>query len=180
MIPASSDTSPQPAGSHYVTADTARRAVELATPLIEAGRSDPRIVGSGFLYVVVMDPGLPPGLAAFEDAILYEQAFGDRERWDADYADFARAKARLSWTSGMDSHRLQSLAPHLLRTGDTLLWGSVCLDGIVVAASGAFPRYDEVFAGTVALFLRALAKEAREADADRLTLAPNFPEPVVT
>ncbi|MBS1189720.1 MAG: hypothetical protein H6R10_1512 [Rhodocyclaceae bacterium] len=167
----SSTPSPRaPGGSHYVNRDTARRAVELASPMIEAGLADRSLVGSGFLYLVIMDPGLPPGRAAFEEAILYEHAFGDRSRWDADYAAFARGKAQLSWASGLDSQRLQALAPHLLRAGDSLLWGGVCLDGIVVAASGAFPRFDEVYAGTVALWLRALAKEAREADEGRLSL----------
>lgn len=159
-----------PAGSHYLTHAVARRAVALATPLIEAARGDPAIVGSGFLYLVVMDPGRPPGTAAFEAAILYEQAFGDPARWDADYAAFARAKARLCWQHGMDGHRLQSLAPHLLRPGDSLLAGGICLDGIVVAASGAFPHYDEVFAGTVALCLRALAREARQVEAGKSAL----------
>ena len=87
-----------------------------------------------------------------------------------DYAAFARGKARLSWAHGMDSRRLQTLAPHLLREGDSLLWGSVWLDGIVVAASGAFPQFDEVYAGTVAYWLRALAKDARETDNGRLFL----------
>ncbi|MGE5490934.1 MAG: hypothetical protein ACM31P_06620 [Actinomycetota bacterium] len=159
-------------GSHYVNRETARRAVHLAMPMIEAGLADRRLVGSGFLYLVIMDPGLTPDRCGFEEAILHEQAFGDRSQWDADYAAFARGKAKLSWTTGMDSRRLQTLSPHLLRTGDSLLWGSVCLDGIVVAASGAFPQFDEVYAGTVAYWLRALAKEGREADNGRLSLEP--------
>lgn len=32
---------------------------------------------------------------------------------------------RLSWLHAMDSHRLQILMPHLLRKGDSGLWGSV-------------------------------------------------------
>ncbi|HEX8963626.1 MAG TPA: hypothetical protein VF801_11540 [Rhodocyclaceae bacterium] len=144
-----------------VTMDAAQRAVRLVAPMIETARQDRRVVGSGFLYVVVMDPGLAPGEARFEEAILHEQGFGDEAQWDADYRRFARDKARLSWLRGMDGHRLQTLSPHLLRPGDTRLWGGVCLDGIVVAASGAFPWYDELFAGAVALALRAIAKEAR-------------------
>lgn len=163
----------RPQGSYYINQETARRAVGLATPMIEAGMADRRIVGSGFLYLVVMDPGLPPGLAEFEEAILYEHAFGDRRKWDADYAAFARGKAKLSWATGLESRRVQTQSPHLLRSGDSLLWGSVCLDGIVVAASGAFPQFDEVYAGTVALWLRALAKESREADSGRLSLGPS-------
>jgi len=49
---------------------------------------------------------------------------------------------------------LQHTLPHLLRTGDCLL-AAVSARRIVVAASGAFPCYDEVFAGAVALSLPA-------------------------
>ncbi|WP_332675227.1 hypothetical protein [Aromatoleum sp.] len=159
-------------GSHYVTAETARRAIALVSPMIEHAMQDRSIVGSGFLYIVIMDPALLPGVAAFDEAVLHEQAFGDRSRWDADYAAFARAKAKLSWTTGKDGRTLQHALPHLLRTGDSLLAGGVCIDGIVVAASGAFPCYDEVFAGAVALSLRALARDAREAEQSTLALEP--------
>lgn len=158
-------------GSHYLTVEAARRAVGLVAPMIDAAREDRSVVGSGFLYLVVMNPGLTPAEARFEQAILYEQAFGDEERWDADYRRFAREKARLAWLNGMDAHQLQALAPHRLKRGDSLLWGSVCLDGIVVGASGAFPWYDEVFAGAVALALRAIAKEARDGEGEHLRLA---------
>ncbi len=165
-----SDDAPRVPGSLYVTREAARRAVAMVAPMIEAGLADPRIGGSGALHVVVLDPARPPGRSGFEAAVLHEQSFGDPEGWDADYAGFARAKARLSWELGMDSHRAQTLLPHLLRPGDTGLWGSVWLDGIVVGASGAFPWYDEVYAGAVALALRALAKAAREADGSRIVL----------
>ncbi|HEX5391952.1 MAG TPA: hypothetical protein VFW68_01635 [Rhodocyclaceae bacterium] len=153
-----------PEGSHNVTAETARLAVALVAPLIETLWQEPRVVGSGFFYVVVMDPGLNPAVSMFEDAILYEQGFGDESSWDADYRSFARGKARLSWSHGADAHMLQSLLPHSLRGGDTLLWGSVYLDGVVVGASGALPWFDEMLAGAVALAIRALAKEARQGE----------------
>ncbi|NTV09384.1 MAG: hypothetical protein HGA47_01245 [Zoogloea sp.] len=167
---ASSVSGARPPGSHYVNRQTVRRAVELAMPMLEAAMGDPHIVGSGFLHIVVMDPGISPAEAAFEEAILFEQSLGDRQRWDADYAGFARAKARLSWSLGMDSHRVQSGLAHLLRKGDTLLSGSVWLDGIVVGVSGAFPWFDEAIAGTIAMWLRALARDAREGDDGRLAL----------
>ncbi|HLO63575.1 MAG TPA: hypothetical protein VK165_11515 [Azonexus sp.] len=166
----------QSVGSHYVNLKAARQAIEFATPLLEAGLTDPNVVGSGFLYIVIMNPGLRPGQVAFEEAILHEHAFGERQRWDADYAAFARAKARSSWLSGMDSYRLQELSPHLLRDGDTLLAGGVWLDGIVVGVSGAFPCYDEVYANTIAAFLRALAREARQAELERPVLQAMRPE----
>lgn len=164
--------SPAVGGSHYVNREAAERAVALAAPMIEQAMLDRSVVGSGFLYVVVMDPGLPSGAAAFEEAILYEHAFGDRARWEADYAAFARAKARLAWATGKDSQTMQDELPHLLRTGDTLLGGGICLDGIVVAASGAFPWFDEMFAGAIALGLRAIAREARHAERSKLMLEP--------
>jgi uncharacterized iron-regulated membrane protein len=61
---------------------------------------------------------------------------------------------------------VQSTRAHALREGDSLLWGSVCLDGIVVGVSGAEAWWDEAFATAVAANLRAIAK-ARHAEALR-------------
>lgn len=161
-----SSTTPSHRGSRYADAGAARMALDMALPMIEAAMRDEQVCGSGFLYIVVMDPALGPAEARFEEAVLLEHAIGDRSRWDADYAAFARAKAKLSWTSGQDSHHVQTGLPHALAEGDSLLWGSVCLDGIVVGVSGAHPWYDEAFATAVAANLRAIAKrrhaEARE------------------
>jgi len=41
-----------------------------------------------------------------------------------------------------------------------VLWGSVCLDGIVVGVSGAHPWWDEAFATAIAANLRAISKKA--------------------
>lgn len=145
--------------SYLIDRATAERAVELSMPMIHAAMEN-RIAGeSGFLYVVIMKPGSSPLTSSFEESILYENnVFGDRQKWDADYGEFARAKARIAWRTGMDSHRVQEFYPHLLGKGDTVLWGSVVLDGIVVSASGADPWFDEAFSGAVAMCLRALAK----------------------
>lgn len=151
-------------GSRYADEAAAHEAVALALPMIEPALRDPVVSGARFLCIVVLDPALAPGQTRFEDAVLVEHAVGDRDRWDADYAAFARAKARLAWESGMDGHRLQSALPHRLAEGDTLLWGGVCLDGIVVGVSGAFPWWDEAFATAVAANLRAIAKR-RHAEA---------------
>ena len=150
---------PHPTGSHFADADTARQALQMVLPMIEPQISRPAVVGSGFLFIVVMDPAIRPGDAPFEQAILLEHAVGDRTRWDADYAAFARAKAKASWEHGLDGSRLQALQPHRLREGDTLLWGAVCLDGIVVGVSGAHAPFDEAFATAIAGCLRALAKQ---------------------
>lgn len=153
-------------GSYFINRRTAEQAIGLAMPMIEAAMQRKEVGESGFLYIVVMDPLRTPANTSFEEAILYEHTVGDREQWDADYGAFARAKARVAWRSGMDGHLVQELRPHMLCARDTVLWGSVVVDGIVVAVSGANPWYDEAFAGTVAMCLRALAKagiaQARE------------------
>lgn len=150
-------------GSWYADRACAQRAIEMALPSITAavGRRD--VSGTGFLSIVVMDPALAPGDCPFEEAILVEHDIGERSQWDADYNAFARAKARQAWVHATDTHRLQALQPHRLRVGDIAVWGAVCLDGIVVAASGAHPWYDEAFSTIVAASLRALVKEAAAA-----------------
>lgn len=171
------DPSPSPSGnpghpaSYFASADAARRAVAMALPLITQAMSRPQEVGdSGFLHIVVMDPARSPADSRFDDAVLYEHSIGDRTRWDADYAAYARAKARLAWQHGMDTHALQTLRPHVLRAGDTNLWGSAVLDGMVVGVSGALPFYDEAFAQVVAACLRAIVKQAAAATAGTLRL----------
>jgi hypothetical protein len=165
-------TDPSAPAAGFVDADLAREALALALPMIEPAVRRERVSGGGFLHIVVLDPGARPGRAAFEQAILLEHSIGERARWDADYAGFARAKARLSWEHQLDSHRLQTTHAHLLRHGDSLLWGGVCIDGLVVACSGAHPWYDEAFATAVAGAMRALVKERHAAAraADRLWL----------
>lgn len=162
----------EPHGSWLAHREAAERALQRALPGIEAQVGDPQVSGSGFLYVVVLDPGLNPGEASFEDAVLVEHAIGNPAQWDADYAAFARAKARLSWMHRCDGHYLQTQRAHWLRQGDTRLWGGVCLDGIVVGVSGAHPWFDEAFATTVAAYLRAEVKAgAAEAEAKHLLFA---------
>lgn len=149
--------------SYFINRESAEQAVRMSLPLIEEAMKLREVGESGFLYLVVMDPARTPASSSFEEAILYEHAVGDRSKWDADYAAFARAKARIAWRTGMDSHLVQELRPHMLAEGDTVLWGSIVLDGIVVGVSGANPWYDEAFAGTVAMCLRAIAKAAAAA-----------------
>jgi hypothetical protein len=144
--------------SYFVDRAAAEKAVQFSLPMITAAMES-RVAGeSGFLYIVIMKPGVASASSSFEEAILYEHAVGDREKWDADYAAFARAKAKVTWKTGLDGHVVQELKPYLLEAGDTVLWGSIVLDDIVIGVSGADPWYDEAFAGTVAMCLRAQAK----------------------
>jgi hypothetical protein len=145
-------------GSYFIDRETAATAVSMSLPMIVEAMKNKEVGESGFLYIVIMDPVKTPSVSSFEEAILHEHAVGDRSSWDADYAAFARAKARVAWRTGIDGHRVQELQPHLLVVRDTVLWGSIVLDGLVVGVSGANPWYDEAFAGTIAMCLRAQAK----------------------
>jgi hypothetical protein len=159
-------------GSHFANAGAACLAIEQALPTITHAMRDPEVCGSGFLFIVVMDPGILPGECRFEDAILVEHAIGDRTKWDADYAAFARAKAAVCWRHGQDGQRLQYGLAHKLREGDSLLSGAVCLDGITVGVSGAEAWWDEAFATSIAANLRAIARGAHaQAVKDRSPVA---------
>ena len=147
-------------GSCFADADAARRAVALTMPMIDAAIRDRAICGAGFLHIVVMDPALTPDRSDFNTAVLYEHAVGDRQLWDADYAAYARSKARLSWQLQRDTHAVHALLPHALTDGESLLAGGVCLDGITVGVSGAEAAYDVAFATAIAANLRALAAHA--------------------
>jgi hypothetical protein len=144
--------------SYFLDAATAAEAVEMCLPMIRSAMDSGAVGESGFLYLVLMDPRKTPANSSFDEAILYEYSVGDRSKWDADYRGFAIAKAKVAWKAGMDAHQVQELKPWLLEEGDTVLWGSVVVDGITVAASGAHAWFDEAFAGAVAMCLKALAK----------------------
>lgn len=155
----------------YWNRDAAAMAVRLALPMLEQARSNTRVGESGFLHVVVMNPLARPEACAFEDAILYEESIGDPARWDADYGAYARGKARVSWRTGLSTQAVLALHPHLLHAEDTRVWGSAVVDGIVVAASGANPWFDEAFSAAIAHLFKALA-QARSNDPGTPVAAP--------
>ena len=123
--------------SYFADQDTARHAVELCLPMINAAMESREAGASGFLYIVVMKPGFTPAHGSFQDAILYEHAVGDRAKWDADYGMYARGKAEVSWRTGLDSDLARQCKPYLLAEGDSTLCGGVVLHDITVAVSGA-------------------------------------------
>ena len=103
-----------------------------------------------------MNPARRHGTCSFEDAILVEQSFGKaRSAWDADYADFARKKAKASWLTGEESGSDRAAEFWRKESGTAPLGGGVALEGIVVGVSGADPVYDEALAGAIAMSLRA-------------------------
>ena len=168
-MPASHQTSS--GGAHYATREAAQRAIHMALPLIDAAMRDKRVGESGFLYLVIMNPASHPHFDSFESSILYEHSVGDPKDWDADYGAFARAKAQLHWRTGINTHAIQERLPHLLQTGDTTIWGSASVDGIIVSCSGANPWFDEAFAGIVAHCFKAIVQSDSRAAEHKLFLS---------
>lgn len=144
---------------HHFDAGLGREALAFVAPIIDRAVTDPAVGQSGVLYAVVMNPARARGACSFDDAILVEQGFGKaRDAWDADYAHYARKKARISWETGCDSGADRT-APRWREQGQSLpLAGGMVVNGVVVGVSGADPHYDEVIAGAIALSLRAALK----------------------
>jgi hypothetical protein len=130
------------------------RVLDFAAPMIENLLRQPGISGEKLMHMVVMDPSKGPATSRFEDAVLVERSFGASPPWSADYRGFALGKARLAWRLQRDTREVHQQAPYLLRTGDSLLWGSCCRDGLIVAASGAHPWWDEAACGAVVELLK--------------------------
>ena len=148
----------------YIDREAGRQALALVAPLLEHAATDPAVGQSGVLYAVVMNPARRHGTCSFEDAILVEESFGKaRTAWDADYADFARKKAKASWQTGEESGSDRTTEFWRTEAGTGPLAGGLTLDGIVVGVSGADPLYDEALAGAIAMSLRAaLRRRERE------------------
>ncbi|MCI3950769.1 MAG: hypothetical protein K0R53_266 [Burkholderiales bacterium] len=151
---------------HDIDREMGRRALAFVAPLFEQAVTDTAVGQSGVLYAIVMNPTRRYGECDFEEAVLVERAFGKpRDAWDADYAEYARKKARVSWQTGLDSGG-EGTATCWAREGHgSPLAGGLVVDGIVAAVSGADPAYDEVLAGAIALSLRAIIKLSDKAPA---------------
>jgi hypothetical protein len=136
------------------------RALDALEPAFLRVIADPAASFEHALHVVVMDPAAAPARTSFEDAILVERSFGEPDRWQADYAHYARAKARVAWREGVTTSTLVEDAPARLRRGDLVVAGAVCRHGLVAAASGAQPWYDEACAAMAIELVNAHLRDA--------------------
>ena len=144
--------------SYLLTYKVAERAVELVRPVISTAMKD-GLVKRPHLHIVVVNPAIIPSndRVLFEQtAILYEASFGRKADWDHDYDEIARSKAFISWRTGLPTHVVQQTMRYLVSDGDTKFFGSAVLHGLVVAASGVQPWFDEWVSYMVAATCRAL------------------------
>ena len=118
------------------------------------------------MHIVCLHPNTPYSEKAGLP-ILFDYSIGNREDWEQwegkSYQDFAQAKARISWRTGLSSREVVMCKPHLLVKGDTILWGSVVFNGVIVAVSGVQPHFDEMFATmTAAAMIGEASRYANE------------------
>lgn len=99
---------------------------------------------------------LPAG-KSFEDGCYLVAELGDRAQFEPRFRRMAISKAEISVRTGLAT---SEVPPHLLLEGDTTSWGSVVLDGLVVACCGVQSYNDEMFSMWIASAIKAKAKEA--------------------
>lgn len=134
-------------------------ALDALTPAYRAVLAEDGVSAEHALHVVVMDPLASPARDAFERAILVERSIGEPQRWQADYAWYARAKAKVAWREGTAGGTLVETSPARLRAGDLVVEGAVCRHGLTVAASGAQPWFDAAFAGMLLELVHARLRD---------------------
>jgi hypothetical protein len=74
--------------------------------------------------------------------MLWEEAIRD-DTYEGPFDEIARAKAGLTWRTGLPTRTLVESYPHLLKPGDIRFWGSWIEADIIAAASGASSAHDE-------------------------------------
>lgn len=115
------------------------------------------------LHVVVLDPAVrfdDPVL--YENAVLAEKSFGNRETWEHPYDERAHAKAKLSWRTALDIHVVLQFRPDLLQEKDVLYRGGIWFNGAAVACSGVEAEYGEMFARWIAAAIYGVAARRLE------------------
>ena len=150
--------SPRNADARAESIAAVARGFGALAPLLDALLADRSISGECAMHLVVMDPAADPHTVSFEDAILAERSFGDVAHWEADYAWYAHAKARLAWREQMSLRTLFAQHRERLREDDIQVEGAVKGGQWIVAASGAQAWYDHAIA-TIAIALFDVAAE---------------------
>ncbi len=140
------------------------RAFDLVRPCIELTMRSGITSGEDLAVVVTATNDINPWTPeadgkSFEDSCYLVASIGKLERHTYPIAKIALRKAEQSVRTGLPTSKL---APQYLLGDDTLYWGSVVVDGIVVACSGLKPYHDEMFAYWIATAIQAEAKSRYE------------------
>lgn len=139
--------------SWILTQQLARQAIELVLPVL-ALMTEQGIVKRRDMHIVVLDP---THTGRFEDsAILCEHQVGDVRKWEHSYDAIALKKAKMSFEHRLPSQVIVEQVPYLLEGGDTKYFGNACQDGLIVAASGVEPWFDQMVSEMIVAVIRGL------------------------
>jgi len=144
--------------SHGIlTTGLVREAFELIRPHIEATLKN-HAKREHLAVVVTATEAINPRNPdkSFKEDCYLVTGIGNKADWEHDYEKVALSKASKSTRTGRGT---VELAPHYLLDDDTVYWGSVVVEDIVVACSGVEAYYDEMFSGWIGTTIKALCKE---------------------
>lgn len=121
---------------------------------------------AGLAIVVAPARELQPAgySGSFRDLCYLVTQIGDLDRSPYPNAEIALSKAAIAARTGLPT---AGLPPQYLLPGNTPCWGSVVLNGIVVACAGLESRHDEMFAYWLAAAIQGEARKALADIADR-------------
>ena len=142
--------------SYYLNKEVAIYACALIRPAIDELFRSP-YPKRKCLHLVVLDPTKQHESTSDVDSILFEESINGAEWGEYAFNDFARAKAFLSFRTGLSSLEVQQFRPHLYEEGDVKYGGSVIFNGIIAAASGIQPYFDAMCAMWLATACHAIA-----------------------
>lgn len=166
--------------SFLLTPELVARVGEILRPSIEEIiEIDPsRFVA----HVVVIEPTTRPSQYIDDSVpILWQGSFGKQKQklWPYPYDEFARRKAVLSWRTGLPSHIVRFVKPHLFEEGDFKFGGSIVFEGIIVGTSGLAWQHDLMISGMMATGCYALSIGASLAELDRKPYFIGAPDPAI-
>jgi len=96
-----------------------------------------------------------------ESAILLDAFIGEHDKRH-DYRKIALSKAGQAWRVGAPNAFVQWFAPALLEEKDTPYSGSFVYNGLVVAASGLQPWFDELVSMLIACAIQQVCQHHRQ------------------
>jgi hypothetical protein len=130
-----------------LTQQRAELAVNVAMSIL-AELQDREIIADKDLHITILDPAFKGGFG--EGIILYERSVGDQSKWNYNYEEIARLKAKMTYEHKLPSKVIVEQMPYLLEWRDIKYWGSAYMDGIIVAVSGFDQHFDQMLAEIIA------------------------------
>lgn len=167
----------------FLTAEIARTAVEEVIRGLTGPDALSKLFKRQAFHIVVLGPSMKDDLNTdyagwpayqIQPALIYEHSVGkDEGLWTDKYDDVAKCKALQLWHGRQDGGT--DILPHLLFPGDTIYWGGVKREGIVVAVSGVQPWFDRMIAGLVADMIIGLSYDAWMRSNDKMDVERKIP-----